>query len=153
KNPGMSSRALLSLVVLSLSQVAAAAAPASPEAQPRELTYRQVAGQSLHAYVFDPAPAPGDSGAILLFHGGGWSEGAADWMEASARRFAGAGLVSISIEYRLARGETSPIDSLSDVCSAFQWVRAHAGELHVDPRKVAGYGVSAGGHLLASTVT
>ena len=42
--------------------------------------YREIGGDSLHAYVFLPA---GDreskaANAILLFHGGGWSAGAAE---------------------------------------------------------------------------
>jgi acetyl esterase len=45
------------------------------------------------------------------------------------------------------------IDALADVCAAFRWVREHADELGVDRRRVAGFGVSAGGHLVASAAT
>jgi acetyl esterase/lipase len=88
-----------------------------------------------------------------LFHGGGWSAGSADWTFDSARRFAGLGFVAISVEYRLSQGEETPIEALADTCAAFRWVRQHADELSVDPKRVAGYGVSAGGHLVAAAAT
>jgi acetyl esterase len=132
----------------------APAALAAPVAdQPRVMVYRTAGTRSLHAYLFEPSAGAGRRGAILLFHGGGWSDGSPEWVFGAAQRFAGLGMVAIPVEYRLADDTNTPIESLSDVCSAFQWVRAHARELRIDPRRVAGYGVSAGGHLLASTVT
>lgn len=56
-------------------------------------------------------------------------------------------------EYRLSDDRVTPIDALADVCSAFQWVRARAGALGVDARKIAASGTSAGGHLAASAAT
>lgn len=124
-------------------------------AEPLVHTYREVNGQALHAYVFPPA-APHSKerpAAILLFHGGGWEAGSPEWTFAAARRFAGQGMVAVPIEYRLSEGDVTPIDALADVCAAFRWARRHAGDLGLDPERVAGYGVSAGGHLLASTAT
>jgi acetyl esterase/lipase len=89
----------------------------------------------------------------LLFHGGGWAAGAADWTFERARRYAQMGFVALSIEYRLAGETTTPIEALDDTCHAFGWVRARAGQLGVDPRRVAAYGVSAGGHLVAAAAT
>ena len=116
--------------------------------------YREVGGQPLHAYVFLP---PGrregvDANAILLFHGGGWSAGAPDWTFATARRFADSGLVAFAVQYRLSTGDVTPVDALADACAAFAWVRSKAAEFGLTNR-VAGYGVSAGGHLVAATVT
>jgi acetyl esterase/lipase len=129
--------------------------PANSAQEPRALVYREVDGRSLQAYVFSPKgqgtrrPAP----AILLFHGGGWAAGSADWTFDAARRFASLGMVAISIDYRLSQGEVTPIEALSDTCSALLWTRSHADELNIDPRRVAGYGVSAGGHLIAAAAT
>ncbi|MDP9122653.1 MAG: alpha/beta hydrolase [Acidobacteriota bacterium] len=113
--------------------------------------------RTLKAYVFAPAGrkdrgAP-PAAAVLLFHGGGWSAGGADWTFPAAEHFAALGMVAISVEYRLSEGEVTPIEALSDVCAAFRWAREEASTLGLDPRRVAGYGVSAGGHLVASTVT
>jgi acetyl esterase len=61
--------------------------------------------------------------------------------------------VAISIEYRLIdmraprASRTTIMDAVADACAAFRWVRAHARELNIDPNKVAGFGISAGGHL------
>jgi acetyl esterase/lipase len=120
--------------------------------EPVRKVYREVDGRGLPAYVFPPAgkaPAP----AILLFHGGGWVSGEAAWTFDAARRFARLGLVAVAIEYRLAEGKVTPVEQLADTCAAFHWVRENAASLGVDPAKVAGYGVSAGGHLVAAAAT
>lgn len=131
--------------------------PASGQAAsaPRALIYREIGGQTLKAHVFCPAER-GDrrpASAILLFHGGGWSAGCAEWTFDAARRFAGLGLVAIAIEYRLASGTNTPIEAISDACAAFRWTRQRAREFNLDPGRVAGYGVSAGGHLVAAVAT
>lgn len=126
--------------------------PAEPSAQ----TYREVDGRALQAHVFSPArrgPDGGPVGAVLLFHGGGWSVGTPEWTFDAARRFAAHGMVAIPIQYRLSEGDVTPIEALSDVCAAFRWAREHADDLGLDPERVAGYGVSAGGHLVTSTAT
>ena len=116
--------------------------------------YREIGGESLRAYVFLPSGRQEGhkANAILLFHGGGWSAGAPDWTFATARRFADSGLVAVAVQYRLSTGGVTPVDALADACAAFAWVRAHAAELGLTGQ-VAGYGVSAGGHLVAATVT
>lgn len=116
--------------------------------------YRVAGGDSLHAYVFLPAsPEKSDTtNAILLFHGGGWAAGNPEWTFPAAERFADAGLVAVAIEYRLSTGDITPIDALDDVCAAVAWMRSSGGEFGLRGR-VAGYGVSAGGHLIAATST
>lgn len=129
--------------------------PAQSEPEPSIVrVYRELDGQSLHAYVFLPAghQEGGKASAIVLFHGGGWSTGAPEWTFATARRFADSGLVAIAVQYRLSRGDMTPVDALDDACAAFAWVRARATEFGLTGR-VAGYGVSAGGQLVAATVT
>jgi len=128
-----------------------AASPATPAAD----TYREVDGAALKLYVFRPAGLPpnGRAPAILLFHGGGWSVGSPDWTFVSARRYADLGMVAVSVECRLSNERVTPIDALADVCNAFQWVRAQAARLGVDPNRVAASGVSAGGHLAAGAAT
>lgn len=116
--------------------------------------YRVVHGDSLHAYIFDPPTdrKRGAVSAILLFHGGGWSAGAADWTFGAAQRFADSGLFAVAVEYRLSRGNITPLDAMTDACAAFSWIRERAVEFGLTGQ-VAGYGVSAGGHLVAATAT
>ncbi|HKQ57182.1 MAG TPA: alpha/beta hydrolase [Candidatus Eisenbacteria bacterium] len=146
---------LLGAIVLSLFVPApqGEAQPADPRPS-RTYVYREAGGESLHAYVFLP-PGHGRaarSPAILLFHGGGWSAGSPEWTFPTASRFADSGLVAISIQYRLSNGDVTPIDALDDACAAFEWTRGHAAELGLSGR-IAGYGVSAGGHLVTATAT
>lgn len=89
------------------------------------------------------------SPAILLYHGGGWSNGHAWWMDGPAARFAAHGMIGISVQYRLASPQngTSPIDSVNDALAAMRWVRTNAVRLGIDPTKIAAGGGSAGAHL------
>jgi acetyl esterase len=89
----------------------------------------------------------------LFFHGGAWRIGDASWTCGRAKEFAEKGIVSISVEYRLANNGLTPIDGVEDACAAFAWTRSHAKELGIDVKRVAGYGVSAGGHLVAAAAT
>jgi len=123
--------------------------------QPSVHVYREVQGQELHAHVFSPPDETRrePAAAILLFHGGGWAAGSPEWTYGDARRFAALGLVAVAVEYRLSAGPNTPIEALDDVREAFRWVRGRAGELGIDPKRVAGHGVSAGGHLAAAAAT
>ena len=118
-------------------------------------TYREVGGRQLRAHAFPPVAGSGIEGrsAVLLFHGGGWSVGSPEWTFTAARRFASWGMVAISVEYRLSADDITPIDALADVCAAFVWARQQAYSMGIDPHRVAGYGVSAGGHMVAATTT
>jgi acetyl esterase/lipase len=125
----------------------------TPAIAPVPYTYREVEGKALKAYVFSPPGSEQRKPAVLLFHGGAWQLGDASWMFDRARDFAKHGMVAIAVDYRLSVDGRSPIEAVEDACAAFAWVRQHAEELHVDVKRVAGYGVSAGGHLVASAAT
>jgi acetyl esterase/lipase len=130
---------------------------ASSEAlqQPLVHTYREVGDRQLRAHVFLPDEESGTEGisAVLLFHGGGWHLGGPEWTFAAARRFASWGMAAISVEYRLSGDGVTPIDALEDACAAVAWARRTADGLGIDADRVAGYGLSAGGHLVAATAT
>lgn len=122
--------------------------------EPIRHSYREVDGQQLPAFVFRPdtaalSPTP----AVLLFHGGGWVAGGAEWTFERARRYAEMGLVAISIEYRLSGGAITPIEAFEDACHAFRWARRNARRLGIDRARIAGHGVSAGGQLIAAAAT
>ncbi|MFT3763133.1 MAG: alpha/beta hydrolase [Pseudoxanthomonas sp.] len=111
------------------------------------------AGQPLQLLVYAPPRATdAPRAAIVLFHGGGWTVGEAKWIEPTARLMADVGLVAVSVEYRLAdQAETTPYDSVADARAALRWVRRNAQRLGVDPQRIAAGGISAGGHIAAST--
>jgi acetyl esterase len=147
--------AFSSLVLLGRLASGQPAAPTPEVVQPTEHTYREVDGRGLKAYVFaaEGTQLPTRRPAILLFHGGGWVAGSAEWTFKGARRYASLGLVAVAVDYRLSEGKITPIDALADTCAAFRWVRQHADELHVDVSRVAGDGVSAGGQLVAAAAS
>jgi acetyl esterase/lipase/HEAT repeat protein len=69
----------------------------------------------------------------------------------TAEHFAKLGLVCIRVEYRKRKTDgVLPADAVADAASAIRWVRAHAGELGLDPARVVACGSSGGGHLAAS---
>jgi len=112
--------------------------------------YRTVDGRELSAHIFDPPRswwAP-DRAAIVIFHGGAWKAGGPELAHPYCRYFAERGMVAIAAEYRLADGgKVTPLDAMDDARQLLRWVRANAGPLAVDPRRVAAGGWSAGGHL------
>jgi len=120
---------------------------------PEVSIYRTTGQQQLHAYIFRPAGFGKARPAVLLFHGGAWTLGEPAWTFDRAREFSKKGMVAISIEYRLTGDNTSPMDAVEDACAAFQWTRHNAKKFGIDPNRIAGYGVSAGGHLVASAAT
>lgn len=87
------------------------------------------------------APRP----AILHTHGGGFIMGRASGAVHDLQEVCRAlDCVGISVEYRLAP-EARYRDSLEDNYAALKWLHDHAGELGVDPRRIALMGESAGG--------
>ncbi len=118
-------------------------------AEPVEHIYAVHDSTELSAYVFLPAEqGPEPVAAVVVFHGGGWSVGEAEWSFTDAGLFADAGMVGIAVEYRLSDEESiTPLDAMADARDAIRWVRDNAESLGVDPERIAAYGWSAGGHL------
>ena len=110
-------------------------------------------GAAIAMRIFDP---PKDKNkvrsAILLFHGGGWTEGDASWMDSYAAQYAELGMVALSVDYRLSNQTTvTPFDAVADARNSVRWVRSHAAELGIDPNRIVALGTSAGAHLAAAT--
>jgi acetyl esterase len=88
--------------------------------------------------------------AVLAFHGGGWVVGDLLWMEGQCRQLAVAsGCRVISVEYRLAPEARFP-SAAEDAYTALVYVAEHAAAHGIDPNKIAAYGQSAGGNLVAA---
>jgi len=123
---------------------------AQPAIKQDSFIYRIAGPDTLKAYVFSPAPGNKPRPAILLFHGGAWRLGDASWTFDRAKEFAADGMVAVSIDYRLANNGLSPVDGVEDACAAFEWIRKQAAKFNINTHKIVGYGVSAGGHLVAA---
>lgn len=138
--------------ILPMMQSALAQGLQTEPPMPRIETYKRVEQAELKAHIFAPVAASNKPrAAIVLFHGGGWNSGGPEWVYPSARRFASRGMVAIAIQYRLADEKTiTPLEAMADARDAIRWVRDNAGKLGIDAKRVAAYGVSAGGHLASA---
>ena len=86
--------------------------------------------------------------AVVWIHGGGWTSGEPQRLLPNARYFALRGAVGFSVQYQLVKpGGPSVTDAIGDVKTALLYIRSHAKQLGVNPKKVAVAGDSAGGHL------
>lgn len=92
--------------------------------------------------------------AVVLVHGGSWTQGDPDKMDQQGKLLAQQGWVGYSISYRLAvNGTASWPANLEDVRAAVRWVGEHGREQGADPTRIALLGESAGGHLAALVAT
>jgi len=124
------------------------------DAQPDAYTYKRVKGKEMKAYVFEPPHSEYGKprAAMLVFHGGAWNHGSAAWTFGQARYFTSLGMVGISVDYRLANGDSvTPFDAAEDARAAVRWARSQAALLNIDPKRIGAYGESAGGLLAAAT--
>ncbi|MHC4947887.1 MAG: alpha/beta hydrolase fold domain-containing protein [Planctomycetota bacterium] len=136
--------------------------PASPPVPPEIVLVRDVVYASVAApdgtrreLVLDaacPADVETPLPVVLYIHGGGWQRGAKEQGEVFIRAFARGGYLAVSVGYRLS-GEAPFPAAVHDCKAAVRFLRAHAGELGVDPDRIGAWGHSAGGHLAALLAT
>lgn len=140
----------VALVFGALTSEGRAQAEAKDERSAR--VYKTVGKRELKIFILNPSnwKASDTRGAIVFFHGGGWKGGFAAQFNEQSRHFAARGLVCIQVQYRtIGNAQIPPLICVQDAKSAMRWVRSHAGELGIDPDRIAAAGGSAGGHLAA----
>lgn len=112
-----------------------------------ELGFRPVR-MDLHLPPAGPAPA------VIFIHGGAWLFGDRDgvgpmYMQDRPDTFtdlAQRGFAVASVDYRMA-GEAVFPAQVHDIAAAHRFLVARAGEVGIDPARIAVWGESAGGHL------
>jgi len=99
--------------------------------------------------VYQPKDQPGTLPALYWIHGGGYVMGDIDQddrlMMQLVKRI---GCVAVSVDYRLAPEHPFPAP-VEDCYAGLKWLFHHAGELGVDPSRIAIGGASGGGGLCA----
>ncbi len=101
---------------------------------------------TLDAYVPEGA---GPFKAVIVVHGGGWINGDKQtYVKPLFDPLTRAGFAWFTINYRLAPKYHFPA-AVDDVESAVRYVKSHAKQYKVDPKRIALMGESAGGHLVA----
>lgn len=107
-------------------------------------------GGDLAARLYDPPGADaGPRAGLLFFHGGGFVAGDLDTHDVICRALVEAGgFRLVSVAYRLAPEHPFPA-ALDDAGAALRWIAANAGDLGIDPTRLAVGGDSAGAGLAA----
>ena len=100
---------------------------------------------------------------VILFHGGGWTGGALKQFQYACHYFASRGLVAATVNYRmLKKNESKKLSDdklntkrtcITSAKSAIRWMKQHADELGIDPKRIITGGGSAGGHIAVLATT
>ena len=119
----------------------------------RTLIFSEPDGVPLRAVFHAPHADADARPAMVLLFGGGWRNGDLEQFRAQCEHFANRGIVAVRAEYRVkTRHGTTPFEAMADARAVVRFVRRQAGELKIDPSRVAVGGGSAGGHVAASCV-
>ena len=106
-------------------------------------------GTSIRALWYVPGDVEENAPCLVNYHGGGFVLPAAPYHDSLAREYARRVRCGVLfVEYRLAPKYPFPA-APEDCFAAYRWVLDHAGELGIDPARVAVAGDSAGGELAA----
>lgn len=111
----------------------------APEDQPRLTVFIPTVQKTQTGVVICPG---GGYGMLATDHEG---KQVAQWLN-------NLGVAAFMLEYRLGPKYRHPVQML-DAQRAMRYVRSHASEYHLDPRRIGVWGFSAGGHLAAQTET
>lgn len=102
--------------------------------------------------VYRPDESIKNGSAVIVMPGGGFNilaidlegEEICDWLR-------GLGITAVLLKYRVSgEGSQRSLSALQDAQRAVSYLRAHAEEYNLDPRKIGVLGFSAGGHLSAT---
>ena len=113
-----------------------------------DIEYSAPGGESLKLDAHIPE-GKGPFPAVILVHGGGWTAGhkTVNFVQALFPLLDKTGMAWFTIDYRLAPKHPYPAARL-DVEAAVAFVKRNARKYHVDPKRIALMGESAGGHLV-----
>ena len=137
----------LILVACCLASASSSALAQAPDAfsAHKDVAYDDAhAAQKLDVYLAESdKPTP----AMVYIHGGGWRAGSKNhvpgWLMNAVRE---GWLSVVSVEYRFTDVAPHPAQ-VNDCMRAIQFVRHHAADWNIDPRRIGVTGGSAGGHL------
>ncbi len=114
----------------------------------RNLVYASVGDRKLHLDLYIPEDRPAKPMPLVVWvHGGGWRNGSKAGINRAAPVLE-RGYLLASVEYRLS-GEAIFPAAIADCKAALRWLRANASKYGIDPDRIAAWGSSAGGHLVA----
>ena len=106
---------------------------------------------TLTPYLADPTNATG--AAMVICPGGGYAHLAPHEGNDYALWLNQHGVTCFVLKYRLGSSGYHYPAEFEDAARALRWVRAHADEFKIDPKRIGIMGSSAGGHLAATLLT
>lgn len=114
------------------------------------ITYSMASNMEMKLDLYLPKPRPNPVPVLMLFHGGGWVDGAKERNTFYLLPYLSMGWAVINVEYRMAKNAQAPA-AVEDCRCALRWVAYRAKEYNFDTSKIVTTGTSAGGHLALMT--
>jgi acetyl esterase/lipase len=111
-----------------------------------DVEYGTGGDEKLTLHLALPKMPDGAKPGLVFIHGGGWAHGNKDDLKDAIREAAKKGYIAASVGYRFAPQNPFPAQ-VEDVKCAVRWMRAHADEIKLDPKRIGAIGFSAGAHL------
>lgn len=125
--------------------IALSAAAAERCRTEQDIAYGAHPLQQLDLYL----PERASRAPVLVFaHGGAWTHGIKEWMGLMAPPLLAAGIILVSVNYRLGPKDKFPA-ALEDCLAALAWTHKNIARYGGDAARIAVGGHSAGGHLYA----
>ena len=114
------------------------------EVDEQDTPFAKPGGQELLARIYRPkGEAERPLAALVDVHGGAWSRNDRTSGAVHCRGLSASGLVVVSLDFRQGSAHKHPAAS-ADVAAGVRYVRAQAGHLGIDPRRVGIVGSSSG---------
>ena len=115
-----------------------------PEFTTENVCYLKHGSRDIMARIFKPEGA-GPFPCYIDLHGGAWNNGDLADRTGLGEYLARRGYVMATLNFR--HGPDGYPTSLQDINYGIRWIKAHAGDLKVNPAQIALGGASSGGHL------
>ena len=112
----------------------------------RDVEYGKGGDETLRLDLAWPETLADRAPCVVVIHGGAWRAGNKAQHADLIYKFAQAGYVSASLQYRFCPKHVFPAQ-VEDVKCAVRYLRANAERLHIDPTRFGAVGFSAGAHL------
>ena len=110
------------------------------------VTYAKANNVELKLDLYLPKNRQRPNATLILFHGGGWVDGAKERNVLFLLPYLEMGWSAVNVEYRTARQAPAPA-AVEDCRCALRWLTYRARDYSLDPSRFVLTGTSAGGHL------
>ena len=112
----------------------------------KDIIYKTVDSTKLKLDIYHAKNISESAPLLLFIHGGGWKKGDKHDYLRYLIDYARKGYVTATVQYRFTNKVKFPAQLL-DVKAAIRWLKKNADSYHINNKKVAVIGGSAGGHL------